>query len=666
MTLSESLKSCRWLGFFAAACVAASAATTTVTTVAGGYIGDGKPATSASFARPTGVARDSRGNIYVSDSYNCRIRVVSPAGIINTFAGTGICGFSGDGGLARSAKISNPYGIALDRHGNLLITDGARIRQITPGGIITTVAGKGTYGYSGDGGPATKATLNGPIGVFADPAGHIYIADSSNYVVREVDTKGIIHTVAGNGVAGFSGDGGPAIQASLSYPFSVVADGKGNFYIADINNARVRIVNSAGTINTYAGNGMYGNTGSGGQATSATIGGPSGLLIGEGKLYITAIDIWAVDLATQVINITAGNGNSGFNGDGNSALSTSFSNATAAAFDGAGGILLVDSANARLRLIDSAQIVSTIAGGYVSDGGKATAASLNLSNYVAHIAFDPAGSLYIADIGDCRVRKVTPAGAISTLAGTEICGYSGDGGPATSASLLLPEAVAADGNGNVYIADSGNSVIRKVDAAGTITTFLTTFTASNGFTVSGRATALAVDAGGNLYASDGTFAVWKVTPSAATTVVAGVLYDLGYNGDGIPATEAWLFLPNGVAVDRTGNIYISDWLNNRVRRVDTAGIISTAAGNGIDGFGGTEAQLPLPCCRFLRTSWRTTRATSTSRTGATFVCESLIHQARSRPWQDQAALGTTATTCRQSRPTSSRSVSQSDQPVQYT
>jgi sugar lactone lactonase YvrE len=599
MTLSKSLKTLRWFGFFAAACIVASAATTTVTTVAGGFIGDGNPATSASLARPTGVVRDAAGNIYVSDSYNCRIRIISPAGVINTFAGTGICGFSGDGGPAKSAKISNSYGIAIDRQGNLLITDGARIRQITPGGIISTVAGNGTYGYSGDGGPAIKASLNGPIGVFADSAGHIYIADSSNEVIREVNTKGIIHTVAGNGTAGFSGDGGPATQASLSYPYSVAADGKGNFYIADINNERVRIVNAAGTINTYAGNGTFGNTGSGGPATSAAIGEPNSLLVGEGKLYITGTVVWAVDLATQIITITAGNGNGGFNGDGNTALATSFSNPAGLAFDNAGGILLVDSANDRLRLIDSAQIVSTLAGGYVADGGKATAASLNLSNYVAHIAFDPAGNLYIADIGDCRIRKVTPAGEISTFAGSEICGYSGDGGPATSAMLLLPEAVAADGNGNVYIADSGNSVIRKVDKTGTITTFLTVFTGSNGFTVSARANALAIDASGNFYASDGTFAIWKVTPSAATTIIAGVLYDLGYNGDGIPATQAWLFLPNGVAVDREGNVYISDWLNNRVRKVDAAGIISTAAGNGTEGFSGdggpaTSAMLSLP------------------------------------------------------------------------
>jgi sugar lactone lactonase YvrE len=593
------MKTLRWFAFLAGSCIVASAATQTVTTVAGGFIGDGNPATSASLAAPTGVARDAHGNIYVSDSYNCRIRVIDSAGVINTYAGTGICGYSGDGGPAKSAKISNPFGIALDSKGNLLLTDGARIRRITPAGIISTVAGTGTQGYSGDGGPATKATLDYPEGVFADAKDNIYIADSGNYVIRKVDTKGIIHTVAGNHTPGFGGDGGPATSANLSFMFSVVADNLGNFYIADTGNARVRIVNSAGIINTYAGDGSSGNSGSGGPATSANIGPCQGLLYGEGKLYIGDGLVWEVDLHTQIINITAGNGLPGYNGDGNTALATSFSTVSAMAFDSAGGLLLVDEGNGRIRLIDSAQIVSTVAGGYSPDGGKATDAYLNFGYTFGHVAFDPAGNLYIADVGNCRIRKVTPDGQISTFAGTGICTYSGDGGPATAATVSLPEAVAADANGNVYIADSGNSVIRKVDKTGTITTFLTLLTASNGLSVTARANALALDSSGNLYASDGVFAIWKITPSGSTTVVAGELYDIGYNGDGIPATQAWLFLPTGVSVDREGNIYICDWLNNRIRKVDTAGIISTVAGNGSEGFNGdggpaTSATLTLP------------------------------------------------------------------------
>ena len=193
---------------------------------------------------------------------------------------------------------------------------------------------------------------------------------------------------------------------------------------------------------------------------------------------------------------------------------------------------------------------------------------------------------------------MSKTGIIITIAGTGICGYSGDGGPATAATLILPEAVAADGNGNVYIADTGNEVIRKIDSSGTITTFVSLLD-NNGSDTSARVVALAVDGSGNLYASDGFWAIWKITPAGATSVVAGSLFNVGYNGDGIPATQAWLFLPTGVAVDRAGNLYISDWLNNRIRKVDTDGIISTIAGTGVFGFSGdggpgTSAQVSEP------------------------------------------------------------------------
>ena len=594
--------SVQWLVLVAVACVASSAATRTVTTVAGGYVGDGNAAISASLALPNAVARDTRGNIYVSDSTNCRIRKINSAGRISTLAGTGICGYSGDGGAATSAMISNPYGVALDRQGDLIIADGgnARIRKITPVGIITTIAGNGTSGYSGDGGPATQASLSGPLSVALDASGQIYLADTGNNVIRRVDIAGIIHTVAGNHTAGFSGDGGPATSASFNFPWNVAVDGSGNFYLADINNNRVRRVDTTGTINTYAGNGSYGNSGSGGLATAASIGPPRGLLIGGGKLYFSTGSqlVWVVDLKTQIITIIAGSGNYGYNGDGNSALSTSFAQPNGIAFDGVGGLLFADSGNNRVRHIDANGIVSTSAGGAVGDGGRGTGASLNFSFNFVHASLDAVGNLYIADSGDCRVRKVTKGGTISTLAGTGICSYTGDGGKATAATLAFPTAAVADGGGNVYIADTGNSVIRKVDSSGTITTFLTEFSSGNNGE-SARVVALAIDAGGTLYASDGIYAVWKVGPSGSTTVVAGTLFNLGYNGDGIPATQAWLFFPTGIAVDNAGNLYIADWLNNRVRKVDTSGIISTAAGNGTQGFGGdggpaTSAMLSLP------------------------------------------------------------------------
>lgn len=587
--------------FVVVASVAAIAADPKVTTVAGGFVGDGKVATSASLAEPVAVVQDAKGNVYISDSLNCRIRKINKAGIIHTFAGTGICGYSGDGGKASVAMITNAAGIALDVHGNLLFADSGnnRIRQITPAGIITTVAGNGTSGYSGDEGPAVSASLAGPTAVSVDAtSGKIYIADTSNYVIRMVDSGGIIHTVAGNHSRGFSGDNGPATSAQIGYASDVLADQSGNFYIGDGSNARVRKVDSSGTITTYAGNGRSGNTGSGGPATSASIGGAAGLYLQGGNLYISAtVNIWAVTLSNQIINIVAGTSvlGGGFNGDGKPALSTLFCGPRGMASDGAGGLIVADFCNNRVRRIASSQVVTTIGGGYVGDGGPGMAASLNSPS---HMTFDPAGNLYLADMSSNRIRKVTPGGAITTFAGTGITGYSGDGGPATAATLNFPIAVVAGAQGNIYIADFGNAAIRKVDSTGTITTFLTEFKSPNGATESAYATVLAMGPDGSLYAA-GIFEVWKVTSPSSATIVAGVFPRFGYNGDGIPATQAWLYIPNGLAFDGAGNLYISDSLNNRIRKVDTSGIISTYAGTGQQGFGGdggpaTSAMIDIP------------------------------------------------------------------------
>jgi len=553
-----------------AASLSVNAQTPKVFTVAGGYLGNGGPATSAGLGYPRSVAVDARGDIYVTDEGHCRIRRIDKNGVIVSFAGTGICGDSGDGGPAHLAMVS-PAGITFDAQGNLLIADDSRIRKITKLGVITTIAGNGTLGYSGDGGPATQATLHYPTAVSSDPSGNVYIADGYNSVIRMVDTAGNIHTVAGNGTWGFSGDGGPATSAQLSRtPEAVCVDGNGNLYVADTSNYRVRKVDSTGTITTYAGNGLSGNSGNGGPATSAAIGVPLGLLLSGGKLYIsTNFNLWAVDLTTQQIDIVAGTNSGGFNGDGMAALSTLFALPWGLATDAAGDLLVVDSNNDRVRKIDSNQIVTTIAGGYVGDGKPGTQASLYLPQ---HIAFDPAGNLYIADEAANRVRKVSTNGTITTFAGTGITGYSGDGGPASAATLNQPDAVASDVSGNIFIADLDNGAIRKVDTVGTITTFATGIYAS----------ALATDTIGNVYASDFD-GIRKITPAGSVSIFAGGCF--GYSGDG-PATKACLALPEGIAFDNAGNMYIMDTENYRVRKVNTSGIISTFAGNGHYGYSG--------------------------------------------------------------------------------
>jgi sugar lactone lactonase YvrE len=559
-----------------AACFRAHAQTPKVITIAGGYLGSGVPATSAALNGPMSVALDSQGNLYVSDSSNCRIRRINKAGVISTFAGTGICGYSGDGGSAHSAKLHYPLGIAFDTQGNLLVADSDNnvIRRITPKGIISTIAGNGSAGYSGDGGHATQATLNFPDDVSIDPSGNVYISDASNFVIRMIDASGNIHTVAGNHIAGFSGDGGPATSAEIGYDArAVLPDGNGSFYIADQGNGRIRKVDSSGTIATFAGNGSSQTSGNGGPATSAGIGSVDSLLLKGNQLYLsTASNIWAIDLTSQLINIVAGGNISGYSGDGQTALSTLLRFPRGITLAPAGDILVADSFNNRVRKIDPSQIVTTVAGGYVGDGGRATVAALNNP---WHIAFDSAGNLYIPEYGGNRVRKVSPSGTITTFAGTGITGYSGDGGPATAAALNAPRAIAADDSGNIFIADYGNGFIRKVDTSGTITRF------ANSINVA----ALATDAAGNVYASDD-LAVWKITPAGSASIFAGREDCFGYSGDDGPATQACLGLPYGLAVDNAGNVYIMDTDNFRVRKVNTSGIIATIAGNGHPGYSG--------------------------------------------------------------------------------
>ena len=499
--------------------------------------------------------------------------------------------------------LSQVRGLVFDAQGDLLFADPSnqRIRKIDRSGIISTVAGNGVSGYSGDGGPATAASLSFPEELALDAAGNLYIGDFSNFVIRQIDTSGIIHTIAGNHTNGYSGDGGPATAAQMGNPQAVAVDGNGNVYIGETSQ-HVRKVDPNGIITTIAGNGMNGNAGDGGPATSAAVGFVEGLLFNSGLLYISnASSIWSLDLGSDLIHLIANTSiGQGFGGDGGLATAAFFNFPLGMALDHQGNLFVADSENNRIREIAAdSQIVTTIAGGYVGDGMQARQASLDLQSQGAHISFDRTGSLYIADGAGGRVRKVSPNGIITTVAGNGTLGYSGDGGPATSAQLSSPGAVGVDSVGNVFIADFANGV-RKVDTNGTISTLH-----PNGLPFFGGpflfepGAGLAIDASDNIFVSDGLTVVWKIDPSNNATIVAGTYFGFGFGGDGGPATQALLLLPAGIAVDANGNLYIADWLNNRVRRVDPFGVITTVAGNGVQGFSGdggpaTAASLSLP------------------------------------------------------------------------
>lgn len=352
-------------------------------------------------------------------------------GTIATVAGTGKFGYSGDGGLATAAQLNQPTCAVSDSAGNLYIGDVATytVRKVAAAtGIITPYAGNGIAAYSGDGGPATVASIYGPAACVLDSAGNLYIADVGNNVVRKITAStGIITTVAGNGVGagtatgGFSGDGGLATQAELEIPNGVAVDSVGNLFISDMGNQRVREVDAAsGIITTIAGNGTYGYSGNGGAATSAMMGNPQQLALdGSGNLYIAEQGesvVVKVNLSSGIITTVAGDGTTGR---------------------------------------DSGTANPTIVG----DGGIATKAKLAQPQGVA---LDADGNIFIADSNNGRVRKVTVStGIITTVVGSKF-GYSGDGGPSNHARLHNPEGLFFDAAGNLYIADSYNSVIRKV------------------------------------------------------------------------------------------------------------------------------------------------------------------------------------------------------------
>ena len=349
-------------------------------------------------------------------------------------------------------------------------------------GTVTTVAGTKARGYSGDGGPATEARLYQPRMSISDAGGNLYIADTFNQVVRKIDSKGTISTAVGvyHPVAAgtsddqcppdFGGDGGPAAEARLSCPHSVAVDAAGNLYIADSGNNRIRRVGGDGKITTFAGTGKFSSGGDGGPATAAGLQSPKGI-----------------------------------------------------AFDLAGNLLIADSGNNQIRRIDANGIITTVAGngepGYSGDGGPAKAAKLDAPRT---IAVGPSGHVYIAEPNVHRIRKVDTQGTISTFAGTSTAGFGGDGGPAKSAQLNMPRGVGVDGADNVYIADSLNHRIRKVGGDGLITT------------------------------------------------IAGT-GEKGFSGEGGPATQARFFTPRAVDVDRSGDLYVADTYNNRIRRIEKAG-----------------------------------------------------------------------------------------------
>ena len=537
-----------------------------------GSSGDGGPATDAQLGQPSGLAVGSSGNLYIADLTNNVVREISASGIITTFAGVASLepAFSGDGGPATSARFALPWTIALDLNGNLFIADSLnhRVRKVSPDGTITTVAGNDARAVNGTGpnssGPATGIALDFPSGLALDDQGNLFIADASFEVIRKVTPSGILTPVVGNGSFGFSGDGGPAIKAQLSAPWGVAQDGRNNLFIADFGNQRIREVRTNGTIDTVGGGGTIDLLAVNGDTAAATnvqlrlavygLGEQSGIATDRnGNIFFAETGSGLVRKISASGNITtaAGGGacpsqNACPLGDGGPATSAHLQLPTGVAIDGKGNLFIADYGDFRIRKVTPDGNIASVAGngtlGSSGDGGPATAAQINAQA----IALDGAGNLFIAENGP--VRKVSPDGIITTVAGGGACiGPSCDGGPATSA-YLGANAVAVDAMGNLLIAD--NSVD---DFGGPAAS------AALGFSSS-----ISADGAGNVFLTDyNGQRIRRISPDGIITTVAGGQY--GYSGDGGPAVNAAMNYPISVAPDGGGNVYFSDAFNEVIR-----------------------------------------------------------------------------------------------------
>lgn len=430
-------------------------------TVAGtgvtGYAGDGGAAGAATLSSPSAIAYDANGNLFFADTDNHVIReILKSGGTIVTVAGTGIAGFSGDGSTATAAQLDTPTGIALDPFGNLYIADSHnhRIREVV-NGTITTAAGTGTSGFSGDGGQAAAAQLALPTAVAIDRNGRLLVADTNNQRIRSV-VNGIITTIAGNGEELFAGDGGAAIAASLDQPTGLAVDPSGNLYIADKRNHRIRRVNTAGVISTFAGSGASPFSGAfggdGGAATKAALARPVGVSVdNNGNVLIVDTNNQRVRQVTgSVIGTLAGSGEQGFAGDGGALTSADLNAPKSAITDSTGNLLIADTLNGRLR----SGALPTLNFGSTAVGAASTTQSLTLANtgtanlIVSRVSFT--GAFVVATSGTCTGLSITLAPGASC---TEDVAFMPTGSGATTGSVtvggsgLLPQTILLTGTG---------------------------------------------------------------------------------------------------------------------------------------------------------------------------------------------------------------------------
>jgi len=522
----------------------------------------------ARFNRPTGVAVDAAGNTYVVDSENLIIRKITPAGLTSTFAGSpGQSGFLD--GLGQAARFSAPGGIAIDVAGNLYVTDRSTLRKISPAGAVTTLAGTTDFGSTD--GLGTIARFRQLSSVAVDAAGNVYVTDWVFHTVRKITAAGLVTTLAGLAEQPGSADG-TGSAARFSWPQGIGVDAEGNVYVADAGNFTVRKITPAGLVTTLAG--MAGSSGSTeGLGDVARFSNLAGLALDAvGTIYVSAGGIRKITPAGLVSTLAGGTWGSA-DGQGSAAA---FNGSQGLAVDTDGNVYVADNLNYTIRKITPTGLVSTLAGRAGKSGSTDGLGSAAAFYSPLGVAVDAAGNTYVADTGSSAIRKITPGGLVSTLAG------------GSSASFDQPQGLALDGAGNVYVADTRNHTIRKITPAGQVSTLagstgLKGSADGQGSTARFNApAAVAVDADGNVYVADDQNAtIRKITSSGLVSTLAGSVGLYG-STDGQGST-ARFGRPNGVAVDATGHVYVSDYWTAAIRKITPGGLVSTLAGDPWQG-----------------------------------------------------------------------------------